>query len=243
MANKVDVFTEELSKVFTILQQQYVMIKYMKSLITSGELDESEINKLKEQITAINKDIDTINKDQIAPIKQDVLHIEEGMSEFEKVMPTDINIDSTGNLILEHDGIEITGQKKQVEVYTKEQIEALLTRIEFSLFRHDLLIEHTRTSYDEYAFKIYITYYSKNPLIVDSVQDLTRVTKATNGTKFVNSVIVNNTTGDDSYDTISEMYIGVGYNGSIWSLIDLDGSLITNIPINKVSDTVTPILN
>ena len=31
-----------------------------------------------------------------------------------KVMPTDINVDSDGNLILEHDGTEITGQKKQV---------------------------------------------------------------------------------------------------------------------------------
>lgn len=126
MANKVDVFTEELSNVFTILQQQYVMIKYMKALITSGELDESEINKLKEQITAINNNIDTIINDQISPIKQIILRIEEGMSEFEKVMPTDINTDSNGNLILEHDGIEITGQKKQVAIYTKEQINTLL---------------------------------------------------------------------------------------------------------------------
>lgn len=126
MANKVDVFTEELSKVFTILQQQYVMIKYMKTLITSGELDETEISKLKEQITLINTNIDTIMNDQIIPIKQNIERIEEGMSEFEKVMPTDINTDSNGNLILEHDGIEITGQKKQVAVYTKSQIDALI---------------------------------------------------------------------------------------------------------------------
>ena len=31
-----------------------------------------------------------------------------------KVMPTDINVDSNGNLILEHDGVEITGQKKLI---------------------------------------------------------------------------------------------------------------------------------
>lgn len=114
MANKVDVFTEELSKVFTILQQQYVMIKYMKALITSGELDETEINKLKEQITLINTNIDTIMNDQIVPIKQNIERIEQGMGTIEKVIPTDINVDSNGNLILEHDGQEITGQKKQV---------------------------------------------------------------------------------------------------------------------------------
>lgn len=145
MANKVDVFTEELSKVFTILQQQYVMIKYMKALITSGELDESEINKLKEQITAINNNINTILNDQIVPIKQNILRIEEGMSEFEKVMPTDINIDSTGNLILEHDGIEITGQKKQVAVYTKEQINTLLNSAGLKTF--------TLNNKDDYSYQ------------------------------------------------------------------------------------------
>lgn len=127
MANKVDVFTEELSKMFTILQQQYVMIKYMKALITSGELDETEINKLKEQITAINNNIDTIINDQIVPIKQNILHIEEGMSEFEKVMPTDINTDSDGNLILEHDGIEITGQKKNVKIYDRTGVDNIVS--------------------------------------------------------------------------------------------------------------------
>lgn len=126
MANKVDVFTEELSKVFTILQQQYVMIKYMKTLITSGELDETEISKLKEQVTLINTNIDNIMINQIVPIKQDIERIEQGMDAIDKVMPTDINVDSNGNLILEHDGQEITGQKKQVAVYTKSQINTLL---------------------------------------------------------------------------------------------------------------------
>lgn len=135
MANKVDVFTEELSKVFTILQQQYVMIKYMKALITSGELDETEIDKLKEQITTINNNIDTINNDQIIPIKQSIERIENGMDEIVKVTPTDINIDSNGNLILEHDGIEITGQKKQVAVYTKEQVNTLLNSAGLKTFK------------------------------------------------------------------------------------------------------------
>lgn len=126
MANKVDVFTEELSKVFTILQQQYVMIKYMKALITSGELDETEINKLKEQVTLMNNKLNRIIDDELVTIKQSILRIEQGMGAFEKIMPTDINVDSNGNLILEHDGTEITGQKKQVAVYTKSQIDTLI---------------------------------------------------------------------------------------------------------------------
>lgn len=36
-----------------------------------------------------------------------------------KVMPTDINVDSNGKLILEHDGVEITGQKKLVDFNSK----------------------------------------------------------------------------------------------------------------------------
>lgn len=109
------------------------------------------------------------------------------------------------------------------------------------LYRHDLIIYHNRTSYDDYTYKVYITYYSSNSLKVDSVQDLTTLTKAIDGTKLLASVIVNNTSGDEDYDTISQSYIGVGYNGSIWGIINLDGNVVTSIPINKVEDTVTTI--
>lgn len=133
MANKVDVFTEELSKVFTILQQQYVMIKYMKTLITSGELDETEINKLKEQVTLINNQIQHINE-KMDIIQNDITGINSKINKntntinaLNNVMPTDINADIDGNLILEHDGIEITGQKKQVKIYTKAQVNALIS--------------------------------------------------------------------------------------------------------------------
>lgn len=132
MANKVDVFTEELSKVFTILQQQCVMIKYMKALITSGELDDTEIGKLKEQITLINNQIQHINE-KMGIIQNDITGINSKINNntntinaLNSVMPTDINVDIAGNLILEHDGIEITGQKKKVAVYTKAQVNALI---------------------------------------------------------------------------------------------------------------------
>ena len=51
---------------------------------------------------------DTTNKKNIAKNTQNI----ENLS---AVMPTDINVDANGYAILEHDGIEITGQKKQVK--------------------------------------------------------------------------------------------------------------------------------
>lgn len=78
MSNRIDVFTDELKKVWTILQQQQVMI-----------------NAIKDNINAIEKnttDIDNINK----------------------VVPTDIDMDSNCKLVLKHDGKELTGQVKNV---------------------------------------------------------------------------------------------------------------------------------
>lgn len=78
MSNRIDVFTDELKKVWTILQQQQVMI-----------------NAIKDNINAIEKnttDIDNVNK----------------------VVPTDIDMDSNCKLVLKHDGQELTGQVKNV---------------------------------------------------------------------------------------------------------------------------------
>ena len=43
-------------------------------------------------------------------------YVDKADENLTKVMPTDINVDSEHKLILEHDGTEITGQKKQVVV-------------------------------------------------------------------------------------------------------------------------------
>lgn len=51
----------------------------------------------------------TTNKANIAKNTQDI-------EDLSAVMPTDINVDANGYAILEHDGTEITGQKKQVPV-------------------------------------------------------------------------------------------------------------------------------
>lgn len=249
MANKVDVFTEELSKVFTILQQQYVMIKYMKALITSGELDETEINKLKEQITAINNNIDTIIDDQIVPIKQDILRIEEGMSEFEKVMPTDINADINGNLILEHDGIEITGQKKQVAVYTKAQVNALISDTGLKTFKLEYpytgtfpTANHKQTSitYSDDINTVYkcINYVKENGVCLLKMRN---VTSTSTGITELNPVFIlcllvpnSDTSTIKCYGTTGEYMVTLVSNGDTTSQ---NNTFIIYDKIAKASDS------
>ena len=52
---------------------------------------------------------DTTNKANIAKNTQNI-------DNLSAVMPTDINVDANGYAILEHDGTEITGQKKQIPI-------------------------------------------------------------------------------------------------------------------------------
>lgn len=58
---------------------------------------------------------DTTNKANIAKNTQDIATNAQNIENLSAVIPTDINVDSNYNLILEHDGTEITGQKKLVK--------------------------------------------------------------------------------------------------------------------------------
>lgn len=55
---------------------------------------------------------DTTNKENIAKNTQDIATNAQNIENLSDVMPTDINVDENYNYILEHDGTEITGQKK-----------------------------------------------------------------------------------------------------------------------------------
>lgn len=96
MSNRIDVFTDELKKVWTILQQQQVMI-----------------NAIKDNINAIEKnttDIDNVNK----------------------VVPTDIDMDSNCKLVLKHDGQELTGQVKNVSGVSFISVDFSIDSIDYS---------------------------------------------------------------------------------------------------------------
>ena len=108
------------------------------------------------------------------------------------------------------------------------------------LYRHDLVIKHDRTSYDDTQYDLYLTYYSKVNLQVNTPDKLEKLTHALNGTRLRGTVLLKTVTGSDEYDKISTDYIGVVYNGSVWNIMNLNGASI-GVEINGVSDTVSPI--
>lgn len=103
--------------------------KSLDSLSENFEMTKIQVNTNKTNIATLQGDVsslkqdnqttkttiaglvsaDTTNKANIAKNTQDI----ENLS---AVMPTDINVDSDYNLILEHDGTEITGQKKKLRI-------------------------------------------------------------------------------------------------------------------------------
>lgn len=60
---------------------------------------------------------DTTNKANIAKNTQDIATNTQNIDNLSAVMPTDINVDNNFNLVLEHDGKVITGQKKLVKFF------------------------------------------------------------------------------------------------------------------------------
>lgn len=60
---------------------------------------------------------DTTNKTNIAKNTQDIATNTQNIDNLSAVMPTDINVDSEYNEILEHDGVEISGQKKLNKIF------------------------------------------------------------------------------------------------------------------------------
>ncbi len=102
----VELFTNEIEKTYTILKQNLVMIDTIKQLIAQGNLSEDAIATLQ---TGIERTNEMINGLETALDKTN-----NTIEDMNKVIPTDINVDSDSKLILEHDGVEITGQKKNL---------------------------------------------------------------------------------------------------------------------------------
>lgn len=103
-----EVFTNEIEKTYTILKQNLIMIDTIKQLIAQGNLSEDAIVTLKTSIERANA--------MISGLEGAIDNTNTTIENMNKVMPTDINSDNNGCLILEHDGVEITGQKKLVKI-------------------------------------------------------------------------------------------------------------------------------
>ena len=80
---------------------------YVTGHVPDSGMVKKSLDSLSENLETAKIQVDT-NKKNIAKNTQNI----ENLS---KVMPTDINVDENGYAILEHDGTEITGQKKQVK--------------------------------------------------------------------------------------------------------------------------------
>ena len=73
-----------------------------------------QVNTNSSDIALTKTQVET-NKTNIAKNTQDIATNTQNIENLSAVTPTDINVDSEYNLILEHDGTEITGQKKLVK--------------------------------------------------------------------------------------------------------------------------------
>lgn len=108
------------------------------------------------------------------------------------------------------------------------------------LYRHDLVISHTRTEYADNAIEVRLTYYSSINLAANTPDNLATLTKAVNGSKLFGLVLETTEAGTSDFGKISTDYIGVRYNGTDWNIMNLNGNSV-GIAINSVSDTVTSI--
>lgn len=90
---------------------------------------------LQYQVNTNSSDI-ALTKTQVETNKANIAKNTQDIENLSAVMPTDINVDSNYNLILEHDGTEITGQKKLIKLpFVYEQDKYDLKSVLFS--HHD----------------------------------------------------------------------------------------------------------
>lgn len=111
------------------------------------------------------------------------------------------------------------------------------------LYRHTLGIIKAKAEYADTEYRMLITYYSSKNLKVDSLQDLTTLTKASSTNKVILTGIAfyNTETGQEA-NTIYSGYCGVQFDGSNWKFRRAtDRSTPTGEAITSVSDIVTTI--
>lgn len=113
----IEIFTNEIEKTYTILKQNLIMIDTVKQLIAQGNLSEEAIASLNTALSTTNTKLENLNtftKQEFFRTNQNISAVETTQENMNNVMPTDINVDSNKHLILEHNGVEITGQNKRI---------------------------------------------------------------------------------------------------------------------------------
>jgi hypothetical protein len=151
-----------------------------------------------------------------------------------KETPTGLKVDNQGKLYLTHDDEIISGQTNPVKFKTIFGNQSLYGDGNIDLYRHQLSFNVENGHYNVCAI-----IYSSNPLKIDSLQDLTTVTKASAGYGIL--AIGNNETGSTNPNCIV-------FNGTVWKagqgncnpstgVWSLDSS--SSVDITSVNDIVT----
>ena len=97
--------------------------KSLDSLSENLETTKIEVGANKRNIATLQGDVAGLKQDNqttkttIAGLVSDNTQNKQNIENLSAVIPTDINVDSDYNLVLEHDGTEITGQKKNVKAH------------------------------------------------------------------------------------------------------------------------------
>lgn len=114
---------------------------------------------------------------------------------------------------------------------------------DIGLYMHMLGLIKSKTEYADTEYKILVTYYSSNNLKVDSLQDLTALTKASSTNKVIlTGIAFYNAESGNPANTIYNDYCGVQFDGTNWRFRRItDTSTPTGALITAVSDIVTPI--
>lgn len=103
---------------------------YVSGHVPDSALVKGSLDSVNEKVGALQTDnqttktaiaglvsSDTTNKTNIAKNTQDIATNTQNIENLSAVTPTDINVDSDFNLVLEHDGKVITGQKKLLKLF------------------------------------------------------------------------------------------------------------------------------
>lgn len=114
---------------------------------------------------------------------------------------------------------------------------------DIGLYMHVLGLIKSKTEYGDTEYKILVTYYSSNNLEVDSLQDLTTLTKASSTNKVIlTGIAFYNAESGNPANTIYNDYCGVQFDGTNWRFRQItDTNTPTGALITAVSDIVTPI--
>ena len=98
-----------------IIDKDTITSGYTAGKVPDSSLVQKSLDSLSENLETTKIQVDT-NKANIAKNTQDIATNAQNIENLSAVMPTDINVDKSGHVILEHDGTEITGQNKKLQV-------------------------------------------------------------------------------------------------------------------------------